>query len=144
MQPPVPNPPRQPYGILWNCAWDVIYPLHRRRPAIAKAARQRGTKQIFDAPHCRICPMTAVTFERGTVQIDAMTAAAGLQIAAEDLRIALRDGSVTSLCEVGKDEDAGRWRLTFFSATRRLRLVVDATGTVLQSSAADFRRKPNR
>lgn len=86
--------------------------------------------------------MTAISFEDGTIQVDAALVAKGLQITPEVLRAALRDGTVTSLCEKGVDEDAGRFRLTFFSRTRRLRMVVDAGGAVLQSSSADYTRRP--
>lgn len=88
--------------------------------------------------------MTTVTFEGGTLQVDAIVVAAGLQLTPEALRIALRDGTVTSRCEAGQGEDAGRFRITFFSATRRMRLVVDATGAVLQRSTADYTRRPAR
>ena len=88
--------------------------------------------------------MTTVTFEGGTVQVDAEIVAAGLQINSEALRQGLRDGHVTSLCETGQDEDAGRFRITFFSPTRRLRLIVDAHGAVLQRSSAHYIRRPQR
>lgn len=88
--------------------------------------------------------MTTVTFAGGTIEVDATIVAAGLQLAPEDLRMALHSGAVTSICETGEGDDAGRTRVTFYSATRRMRLVVDATGTVLQRSAADFSRRPKR
>ncbi|MDT8854239.1 DUF6522 family protein [Paracoccaceae bacterium Fryx2] len=84
----------------------------------------------------------SITFENGTIHIDPALVARGLHLTPEALRDALHAGLVTSLCEKGEDEDAGRFRLTFYSPTRRLRLVVDAGGAVLQSSTADFRRKP--
>jgi hypothetical protein len=40
-------------------------------------------------------------------------------------------GEITSLCERGVNEDAGRYRLTFFHKSQRFRLVVDGTGTVI-------------
>ena len=33
--------------------------------------------------------------------------------------------------QTGVEEDAGRWRLTFFHGGRALRLIVDAEGTIL-------------
>ncbi len=86
--------------------------------------------------------MGAISFEDGRIEVDAALVAKALQLEPEALRAALRSGAVTSQCETGMDEDAGRFRLTFFSATRRLRLTVDASGTVLQTSTADYRRKP--
>ena len=88
--------------------------------------------------------MTTVTFEGGTLHVNAEIVAAGLHLDPEALRKGLHDGHVTSLCETGQDEDAGRFRITFFSATRRLRLVIDAQGVVLQRSSADFTRRPQR
>ena len=86
--------------------------------------------------------MGAISFEDGRIEVDAALVAKALQLDPEALRAALRSGAVTSQCETGIDEDAGRFRLTFFSATRRLRLTVDASGTVLQTSTADYRRTP--
>ncbi|MDP3342258.1 DUF6522 family protein [Frigidibacter sp.] len=84
--------------------------------------------------------MGAISFEDGRIEVDAALVAKALQLDPEALRAALRSGGVTSQCETGMDEDAGRFRLTFFSATRRLRLTVDASGTILQTSTADYRR----
>ena len=86
--------------------------------------------------------MTVVTFERGTLHVDAAVVAAALRISPDALRAALHSGTVTSRCEAGVDEDAGRFRLTFFSTNRRLRLIVDANGRVLQQSSADYSRGP--
>ena len=88
--------------------------------------------------------MNSITFENGTIQVDPAIVAKGLRLDVEALRTALRDGSVTSLCEKGMEQDAGRFRLTFFSPTRRLRLIVDEGGAVLQTSTADYARKPVR
>ncbi|AZL58201.1 hypothetical protein EI545_04715 [Tabrizicola piscis] len=85
--------------------------------------------------------MTAITFENGTITIDPGIVAKGLRLDPEVLREQLRSGAVTSLCEKGEGEDAGRFRLTFFSANRRLRLVVDASGAILTTSTADYHRK---
>ena len=37
----------------------------------------------------------------------------------------MRKGETTSLSERGVNEDAGRYRLTFFHNSRRFRLIVD-------------------
>ncbi len=50
----------------------------------------------------------------------------------------MRKGEITSLCERGINEDEGRHRLTFFHKSRRFRLVVDGTGTVIRRSTVDF------
>lgn len=86
--------------------------------------------------------MTLITFEDGTITIDPALVARGLRLSADDLRLHLRRGTVTSLCERGEGEDVGRFRLTFFSPERRLRLVVDASGRILTTTTADYRRGP--
>jgi hypothetical protein len=48
----------------------------------------------------------------------------------------MRKGTLTSLCERGLDRDAGKFRLTFFHGRRRLRLIVDAAGNVIERAVA--------
>ena len=72
--------------------------------------------------------MKPVEFFDGAVQIDASLIAEGLGIALPLLKQQMRSGAITSLAERGTDADFGRHRLTFFSAHRRFRLVVDAFG----------------
>lgn len=88
--------------------------------------------------------MSAISFENGTITVDSALVGKALNLEPEALRVALRSGEVTSMCERGEGADAGRYRLTFFSPTRRLRLIVDEAGEVLQTSSADYRRKPAR
>ncbi len=85
--------------------------------------------------------MDPITFTETAIEIDASLVAKGLRITPEALRAALRDGQVTRTVEKGEGEDAGRFRVTFFSPTRRLRLLFTADGDVLQTSAADYSRK---
>jgi hypothetical protein len=56
----------------------------------------------------------------------------------------MREGKITVLCERGFDEDAGRYRLTFFYENRRFRLVVDEEGNAVQRSTVDFGDHPLR
>lgn len=86
--------------------------------------------------------MTAVEFEDGAVQVDAAIVAAGLGMAVAHFRKEMQAGRITSLCERGVDADHGRHRLTFFAASRRFRLVVDADGTILQRSSVDYGDAP--
>jgi hypothetical protein len=51
-------------------------------------------------------------------------------------------GKITSLCELGIDDDAGRYRLTFFYENARFRLIVDKAGNVVQRSIIDFGDRP--
>jgi hypothetical protein len=82
--------------------------------------------------------MKPIEFENGSVQIDAAIVAEGLGLALPRLQMEMRAGRITSLAERGVDADSGRHRLTFFSEHRRFRVVVDATGAILQRSAVDF------
>ncbi|WP_292316618.1 DUF6522 family protein [Mesorhizobium sp.] len=50
----------------------------------------------------------------------------------------LRDRTITSFCERGSGADEGRYRLTFFHANRRARLVVDCAGMIVSRSTINF------
>jgi hypothetical protein len=82
--------------------------------------------------------MKPVEFFDGAVEIDASLIAEGLGIAPSLLQQQMQAGEITSFAERGTDADLGRHRLTFFSAHRRFRLVVDDTGAIIQRSALDF------
>ena len=79
-----------------------------------------------------------IEFENGEVQIDAAIVADGLGVTLALLREGMRAGTITSLAERGIDADLGRHRLTFFSGHRRFRVVVDASGAIIQRSALDY------
>ena len=82
--------------------------------------------------------MKPIEFADGAVEIDASIVAEGLGIALPRLREGMRAGTITSISERGIDADQGRHRLTFFSGHRRFRVVVDASGAIVQRSAVDF------
>ena len=82
--------------------------------------------------------MKGIEFADGAVEIDASIVAEGLGIALARLKEGMRKGTITSVSERGVDADQGRHRLTFFSEHRRFRVVVDASGTIIQRSAVDF------
>ena len=83
--------------------------------------------------------MSSVKFEEGAVCIDATIIAEGLAIQPALVQPLIRKGTLTSLCERGLDRDAGKFRLTFFHGRRRLRLIVDAGGNVVERSVAHIR-----
>jgi hypothetical protein len=86
-----------------------------------------------------------ICFEGGTFEVDAATIADGLEIEASSLQQRMRDGALTSRCERGIDRDEGRYRLTFSTEQRCLRLVVDEAGNVLQRSTINLsERLPTR
>lgn len=76
------------------------------------------------------------------VQIDAKVLAEALRIDTDELLRRMREGTVTSRLERGEDEDAGRVRLTFYSASRRVRVVADANGKILSCGAVDYGERP--
>ena len=82
--------------------------------------------------------MKPIEFLEGAIQIDASVIAEGLGITLPLLRRQMQAGEITSFAERGTDADDGRHRLTFFSAHRRFRVVVDASGAIIQRSALDF------
>ena len=68
--------------------------------------------------------------EEGFV-VDADLLAAAFRLPPAAVRDLMRDGRITSRCETGVDEDAGRWRLSFYHGGRVCRLTVDADGTLI-------------
>ena len=85
--------------------------------------------------------MSTVVFEDGEFSVDAAEIAAGLRIQPTQVLTGMRQRRITSICERGVDEDAGRYRLTFFYARRRFRLVVDEAGTIIDRAVEVHRRK---
>lgn len=78
--------------------------------------------------------------EGAAIQIDGAIIAEGLAIEPSLLQQRMREGLITSRCERGIGEDAGRYRLTFFTESRQLLLVVDPQGTVLRHSILSVNR----
>ena len=80
---------------------------------------------------------TQIDFEQGAIRIDATLVAADLGVPPTLVLARIREGRITSRCERGLGEDAGRFRLTFFHGNRSVCLVVDDAGNVLERSSAD-------
>jgi Family of unknown function (DUF6522) len=74
----------------------------------------------------------------GAIQIDASIIGQHLGLEPVEVRRLMHEGKLTSRCERGVDEDAGRFRLTFFHENRRLRLITDNTGRIIRRSLTDF------
>jgi Family of unknown function (DUF6522) len=85
---------------------------------------------------------TNVEFDDDAIQVDAAIIAEGLGMALPTFRAEMQAGNITSVVERGIDTDDGRHRITFFSAHRRFRLIVDQHGIILQRSALDFGEAP--
>jgi hypothetical protein len=86
--------------------------------------------------------MARVEIDADGLTIDAAIVGEALGIEAAQVPAAMRAGTLTSLHERGEGADAGRHRLTFFFGNRRLRLVVDVSGNIIQRSVVDFADRP--
>lgn len=84
--------------------------------------------------------MSTVHVEGGTFVVEAEDLARAFGVDAAEILRDLRDGRLTSRCETGIAEDAGRHRLIFSRQGRRLRLTVDGGGRIL--SRAVFAPQP--
>lgn len=85
---------------------------------------------------------TSVEFVDDGIEVDAAIVGEGLAIDTAHVLSLMREGKITSQCECGIGNDAGRYRLSFFSANRRLRLIVDHAGNILKRSVVDFGDHP--
>ena len=70
--------------------------------------------------------------------IDAAILAQGLGIEAAEIDLLIREGRLTSSFEKGVGADEGKSRLTFWIEGKRLRVVVDDSGTILQRFRTNF------
>ncbi len=86
--------------------------------------------------------MPTIEFEDGAIQVDAAIVAQGLGIEPSLVQERMREGKITSLCERGINQDNGRYRLTFFSESKRFRLIVDEIGNVVQHFSLTFTDRP--
>jgi hypothetical protein len=84
----------------------------------------------------------AIKIDDGAVEIDASIVGAGLGLEPQEVLSLMRAKAITSVCEHGVDDDAGRYRLTFFHKGRRLRLIVDDCGRLMRRSTIDFGDRP--
>lgn len=77
---------------------------------------------------------SAIEMTHGEVNVDAALIASDLELDPATVLEEMRSGRLTSRWERGVDNDAGRYRVTFFHGNRRLSLTVDANGEVLERS----------
>jgi uncharacterized protein (UPF0276 family) len=85
--------------------------------------------------------MTGTTLHPDTTSIDAQIVADALGLSPAQVLEHLRSHRITGIFERGIDEDEGRYRLTFFHGQRRVRLVVDAHGAIVERSTERLRRR---
>ncbi|MFG6621000.1 DUF6522 family protein [Sulfitobacter sp. 1A05707] len=72
----------------------------------------------------------------GQPVIDAVDLGSLLGLEPAAVQDGMRRGEITSRYETGQNEDAGRFRLTFFYAGTKLRLTCAKDGTVISRSKA--------
>lgn len=75
----------------------------------------------------------------GQPVIDAGDLAGLLGIDPAEVQAKMRQGDITSKFEVGQDEDAGRFRLTFYHNGKRVRLTCTSDGNVISTIRTDAR-----
>lgn len=83
--------------------------------------------------------MTKIQFEAEAISVDASLIAEGLAVEAEQVPALMRAGEITSRFEHGIDEDAGRYRLSFFRQRRCLQLIVDPGGRIIRRTRSSVR-----
>lgn len=71
------------------------------------------------------------------IEIDAGLVAQRFGLPVPEFRDLLASRRITQLCERGTGLDAGRFRASFYLDGRRVRIVVDASGTVLDASGPE-------
>lgn len=86
-------------------------------------------------------PVGAVERQGESFVVDATLLSRAFAIPVAEVRQRMRDGRITSRCEAGVDEDAGRWRLTFRNDDRTCRLTVDGAGEILKQSTFTASRR---
>ncbi|EKE43992.1 hypothetical protein OCGS_1973 [Oceaniovalibus guishaninsula JLT2003] len=87
-------------------------------------------------------PHDAARIERadGRIVVPAELLAAAFDLAPADVPDLMRTGRITSMAEDGQDEDAGRFRVTFWYANRSVRYTCAADGTIVSRVSTDTGR----
>jgi len=82
--------------------------------------------------------LTRIAFIDRDIEVAAELIAEGLGVPLAQMQSLMRAGTITSRCESGIDDDAGRYRLTFFCGGRRFRLIIDGEGRIMRRTTIDF------
>lgn len=75
-----------------------------------------------------------IEMNEGLPVIDAVDLSRLLGLTVDDVRAKMAAAEITSRYETGEGEDAGKFRLTFLHAGKRLRLTCSDDGTVLKTT----------
>lgn len=88
--------------------------------------------------------MNAIELAEGAVTIDAALIAQNLGLEPARVLDLVHAGRITAVYERGVAEDAGLTRVTFRYGRRRLRLIIDQAGRLIERSAIDTSRYGRR
>ena len=77
-----------------------------------------------------------------SIEVDSAVIAPGLGLDVAEFKRLLDNGKIRVLCERGTAEDAGIYRASFYLGERRVRLLLDETGNMLQDP--EIRDAPTR
>ncbi|MEO7207589.1 MAG: DUF6522 family protein [Steroidobacteraceae bacterium] len=105
-------------------------------PAVHPHYAVRGDESSRFPPGGKDAADAQIDFEQGAIRVDAALVAEDLNITPALVMAGIREGKITSRCERGVGDDAGRFRLTFFYANRVVRLIVDEKSAILERSSA--------
>lgn len=83
--------------------------------------------------------MTGIERNGAGFVVAATLLAEAFKMTTDEIRHAMRDGTLTSLCEAGEGTDIGRWRLTFRLAGTVCRFTVDESCAILSRSSFPVR-----
>lgn len=86
--------------------------------------------------------MRKIKIEFDAIEVDAAVIASGLGIEPSLVHAQMQAGEITSLCERGVNDDAGTFRLSFFTEHKRLRLIVDEKGEVIRRTTLSSPDRP--
>ena len=78
-------------------------------------------------------PDPPIRIENGEVTVDAAFLAPRLGLGPERLQAEMRRGAVVGVAEEGRDEDAGRTRITVRYRARVWQAVVEPDGTIVEA-----------
>ena len=67
------------------------------------------------------------------IEVESALIAPGLGLDPAEFQRLLDNGKIRVLCERGTGEDAGQYRASFYLGDRRVRLLLDADGRLLQA-----------
>ncbi|WP_313350067.1 DUF6522 family protein [Paracoccus sp. (in: a-proteobacteria)] len=81
--------------------------------------------------------MTKINLTDQGFVVEAQELASAFGLEPEQVPGLMRENRITTRCETGEGDDAGRHRLTFFFEAQALRLTIDDTGTILKRARFD-------